>query len=122
MLLPPTPSPQTPVASSPGAIAPSEPVAVAPVENDGLVYAIANYDGEASLERVREVVPDAYLRQFNQGTQIQLGAFDDTAGAQAFVDELQAQGISTKFIAPRGDGEMGGWGDGEMGGWGDGNF
>ncbi|NES96176.1 MAG: SPOR domain-containing protein [Desertifilum sp. SIO1I2] len=100
LLLPPTPSPQTPVASSPGAIAPSEPVAVAPVENEGLVYAIANYDGEGSLEQIREVVPDAYLRDFNQGTQIQLGAFSDTASAEAFIEELQTQGISAQIYRP----------------------
>lgn len=100
LLLPATPVPQTagsPQVAPEGGVEPSEPVEAAPTPGDGLFYAVVDYDSDRTLEQVREVVPDAYLREFNQGTKIQLGTFNDRASAEAFIDELEYQGISAQI-------------------------
>ena len=53
---------------------------------------VTPYTGDPSLDRVRGVVSDAFVRE----SQIQAGAFADEAAAQARVQELQAQGISAQ--------------------------
>lgn len=100
LLLPPTPVPQTadsPQLAPEAGAEPSEPVEAAPTPGDGLFYAVVDYDSDRTLEQVREVVPDAYLREFSQGTKIQLGTFTDQASAEAFIDELEYQGISAQI-------------------------
>lgn len=67
---------------------------------DDYFYVVLDYDGEASLEKAREVVADAYARDFPSGSQIQLGAFNDAATAQILVQELQRQGLAAKVYRP----------------------
>lgn len=61
-----------------------------------------NYNNQVStLNRVRDVVPDAYLREFPSGVKVQVGAFDDTPGAESLVNRLQEEGISAQvYQAP----------------------
>jgi cell division protein FtsN len=68
----------------------------------GFVFVVVDYNDEvARLEQVREVVPDAYLREFPEGVKVQVGAFDDTGTAQGLVDRLTEEGISAQVYQPR---------------------
>lgn len=57
-------------------------------------YVLADYS-DSSLETARQLVPDAYVREFpEQGTRIQLGAFSEKQKAKQLVEQLRQQGIS----------------------------
>ena len=49
------------------------------------------------LDQAQEAVPEAYLKNSNQGAQIQFGAFSDRGAAEALVEELQDQGIPAQL-------------------------
>jgi len=115
-LLPPPPLPETapqaatppPTANNPNT-APVQPspspattvpvitleTAAAPPPKDRLYYVVTNYTGNQALVRAQAIVPDAYLRKFPEGTQIQMGAFETQAQAKTLAEQLQQQGIST---------------------------
>ena len=105
--VPPTPKP-TPTAA-PAPTATPKPAAGAaprpntnPVEaNDGLYYVVTNYTDERSLEKAREVVPDAYVREFKTGVKVQMGALDNPEAAKRLAEELRVQGISVQYDTPR---------------------
>ncbi len=63
-------------------------------------YVVMEYDGEQSLEKARQVVAEAYTREFPVGSRIQLGAFGDAATAQVLVQELQRQGLAAQVYRP----------------------
>lgn len=68
----------------------------------GFIFVVVDYNDQVSrLEQVREVVPDAYLREFPDGVKVQVGAFDDTQTAQALVSRLGEDGISAQVYEPR---------------------
>ncbi|NER49827.1 MAG: SPOR domain-containing protein [Symploca sp. SIO1A3] len=69
--------------------------AAPPTAQDRLYYVVSNYTGDKALIKAKTIVPDAYVRKFPEGTQIQMGAFDTEAQAQSLVEQLQQQGIST---------------------------
>jgi cell division septation protein DedD len=54
---------------------------------------VADYTGNQSLESARGVVGDAYVRDFQGGTKIQMGAFSQESSARDLVQRLQQQGI-----------------------------
>jgi hypothetical protein len=111
--------PQAPTPSR-SAVAPSRPVpktysapvlpsttrATAPTEarstsnNAYPVKVITPYDSDSTLAKSRTVVPDAYLRNFPDGAKIQLGAYSDTAAAEAKVQELRSRGIPAEVYKP----------------------
>ena len=62
-------------------------------------FVVVEYDPQA-WEKVREAVPDAYLRQFPVGERIQVGAFDSDGEAQELVERLNAQGINAQAYQP----------------------
>ncbi len=68
----------------------------------GFIFVVVDYNNQVStLNQVREVVPDAYLRQFPGGVKVQVGAFDDTQSAESLVNRLQEDGISAQvYQAP----------------------
>ncbi|MDB9525913.1 SPOR domain-containing protein [Oscillatoria sp. CS-180] len=74
-----------------------EPVSVEPASS---YYVVSDYTGDPSLSTVREVVDDAYVRNFDTGARIQLGAFNSEAGAAALVEELESQGIDAQVYEP----------------------
>ncbi len=64
-------------------------------------YVVANYTGNGSLEAARQLVGEAYLRNFASGTKIQLGAFAQESAAQDFIQKLQRQGLNVQlYTAP----------------------
>jgi hypothetical protein len=67
---------------------------------DGYFYVVMPYDGPSSVERAREAIADAYVREFPIGKTIQLGAFDDIATAKEMVQRLSQQGIQTQVYQP----------------------
>ncbi|NET59657.1 MAG: SPOR domain-containing protein [Symploca sp. SIO2E6] len=91
----PSPTTTTPVLTPEASPSP-KPVeaASAPVQKDRFYYVVSKYTGNQALEQAQTIVPDAYLRKFPEGTQIQLGAFDTEAQAKTLVEQLQQQGIS----------------------------
>lgn len=64
-------------------------------------YVVSDYTGDPSLEDAREVVDDAYVRNFESGARIQLGAFNSEEGAAALAEELQGQGIEAQIYEPQ---------------------
>jgi len=60
-------------------------------------YVLVPVDRPRTYEQAREVVPDAYLREFPSGVKIQMGAFATEEDARALVDRLQKQGITAEI-------------------------
>lgn len=67
---------------------------------ENFYYVVMEYEGEQSLEKARQVVADAYTREFPVGVRIQLGAFGDATTAQVLVQELQRQGLPAQVYRP----------------------
>ncbi|MFO7090604.1 hypothetical protein B9R42_15245, partial [Arthrospira platensis PCC 7345] len=67
---------------------------------DGFYYVVTDYENEARLETVRQVVPDAYIRRFKTGVKIQMGALGDAESAKLLAEELRAEGIAVQFDTP----------------------
>ncbi len=63
-------------------------------------YVIASYTGDASLNKARELVPDAFVRRFKVGDRIQLAAFDNRAQAEEQVAFLNQQDIYVEVFGP----------------------
>ena len=63
-------------------------------------YVVSDYTGDPSLDEAREVVGDAYVRNFDVGARIQLGAFSSEEGAAALTEELNNQGIEAQIYEP----------------------
>ncbi|WP_080807399.1 SPOR domain-containing protein [Halomicronema hongdechloris] len=94
---PPSPRPSRSAApsASPAASASPTPTSVPPN-----YYVVADYTGDQSLAAARQVVGDAYVRNFSMGARIQLGAFVDSESAQSLVRQLQSQGITAQVHTP----------------------
>ncbi len=94
----PAPAPQpAAVGPAPATANPSPAVSQAPVSS---YYVVSDYTGDLSLDEAREVVGDAYVRNFDVGARIQLGAFSSEAGAAALTEELSSQGIEAQVYEP----------------------
>jgi hypothetical protein len=98
-----------PPASAPTAIENESATSETPVISDtpdpnrapvSTYYVVTDYTGDPSLESVREVVDGAYVRNFDTGARIQLGAFNTSEGAAALVEELQQQGLNVDILEP----------------------
>jgi hypothetical protein len=59
---------------------------------------VTHYDSDRTLDSVRKVVPDAYVRNFSGGAHIQLGATGSAAEAEARVQQLRQQGIAAEVV------------------------
>jgi hypothetical protein len=63
---------------------------------------VTEYNGDQSLEQARQVVGDAYVRNFPQGgARVQLGSFSDPSRAQELIQNLQQQGIPAQVYNPK---------------------
>ena len=82
---------------APVAVAPSPAPAAAAGSN---FYVIASYTGDDSLNKARELVPDAFVRNFQAGARIQLAAFDNQAQAEDQVAALTQQGATVELFGP----------------------
>lgn len=97
----PEPPSLEPQAAEPAPPEPPAEVAAAPTAPDtDYYYVVGNYSGDRSLEEAQSAVPNAYVRNFNSGAQIQYGAFTDAAGAQELAERLQQQGLSAEVYQP----------------------
>ena len=63
-------------------------------------YVVTSYTGDASLNQARELVPDAFVRNFQAGARIQLAAFDNRAQAEDQVAFLTQQGAAVELFGP----------------------
>jgi hypothetical protein len=96
-----TTAPITPSSISPTATtAPPAVSGISPTATGNNYYVIMDYTGDASLAQARTVVGDAFVRNYQEGSRIQLGAFDNATSAQQFLQELQAQGLTGRLYGP----------------------
>ncbi|ESA35345.1 tat pathway signal sequence domain protein [Leptolyngbya sp. Heron Island J] len=94
----PTAAAPTPAATPTPTTPPASPL---PTDANGSnFYVIASYTGDASLNKARELVPDAFVRNFDAGARIQLAAFDNRAQAEDQVAFLTQQGITVELFGP----------------------
>ncbi|NEQ46027.1 MAG: hypothetical protein F6K00_21780 [Leptolyngbya sp. SIOISBB] len=63
-------------------------------------YVVTDYTGDPSLDDARTVVQDAYVRNFDMGARIQLGAFSNQEGAAELTETLRDQGIEAEIYEP----------------------
>lgn len=82
---------------------PADPPKVVAIPADGTryYYVVVATGGEAALAAARQVVPDAYVREFPVGARIQLGALGSLAQAQQLARQLQAAGIRPEIYHPQ---------------------
>lgn len=98
-IVPPDPQPVYVQPSAPVSVAPLPPVAPVPAADanpsprGNYYYVVTPYNGDPSLESAREAVPDAYVRNFEAGASVQLGAFSEADRAEELIQQLQEQGI-----------------------------
>lgn len=88
-----TPAPATPATPAPT-------TGVSPASFPGFYYVVMDYQNDESLWKAREVVPDAYLREYPIGVKIQVAAFEDQASAQAMLEQMKKQGITGQIYKP----------------------
>ncbi len=92
----PTPTAAEPVAAS----LPAASRGVGSAARPRIHYVVMPGTNESSLSRARQVVRDAYVRQLNGQSYIQLGAFSDPENARKRADQLQSAGLSVSVIEP----------------------
>lgn len=63
-------------------------------------YVVIDYQNEDSLFLARQVIPDAYVREFPNGVKVQMAAFEDTASAERMVQYLKEQGFAAQVYRP----------------------
>ncbi|MGD1897564.1 MAG: SPOR domain-containing protein [Phormidesmis sp.] len=67
----------------------------------GLTYYVTTpFTTDQGLTTIRETVSEAFVRQFANGTQIQIAAFDNPQAAQALIAELKNKGITAQIYGP----------------------
>ncbi|MGL5196815.1 MAG: hypothetical protein ACRC8Y_24760 [Chroococcales cyanobacterium] len=94
-----TPAPAAPATpATPATPAPT--TGVSPASFPGFYYVVMDYQNDESLWKAREVVPDAYLREYPIGVKIQVAAFEDQASAQAMVEQMKKQGLTGQIYKP----------------------
>jgi hypothetical protein len=88
----------TPANATPATPAPTS--GVSPASFPGFYYVVMDYQNDQSLTKAREVVPDAYLREYPIGVKIQVAAFEDEASAKVMVEQMKGQGINAQIYRP----------------------
>jgi SPOR domain len=89
-------------APTPAAYAPSvlpTPIAQAP-PSASRYYVVTDYTGDPSLSKARQAIGDAYVRNFDDGAKVQMGAFEDSASAEQMARQLQQQGVPAQVYQP----------------------
>lgn len=83
--------------------APSPSASVSPSAQNGAKYyvVVAPYQDSGSLEKARELVPDAFIDNKGGQSRIQLAQLDDLQQAQQFVNDLKKRGFSSTVLAQR---------------------
>lgn len=97
----PAPAAPTPAQPSPpAATTPSPESAASSSEPQGAYYVVTDYTGDPSLDEARTAVQDAYVRNFDVGARIQMGAFNTAEGAADLTEQLRNQGIEAEVYEP----------------------
>jgi len=96
----PTLSPGTAASPSPPPVA-ADPPPPALRSGDNYYYVVADNASPRSLEQMRRIVPEAYVRDFPEGPQIQVGAYDSRQPAEDIVQFLKRQGVAATIREPR---------------------
>ncbi|MDJ0554460.1 MAG: hypothetical protein QNJ68_08490 [Microcoleaceae cyanobacterium MO_207.B10] len=65
--------------------------------DDGWYYVVVDYVNEESLYQAQQVISDAYIRETDDGTKIQMGALWEPERAKTFLKELRAEGLNPKY-------------------------
>ncbi|MGB3533890.1 MAG: hypothetical protein WBA13_10280 [Microcoleaceae cyanobacterium] len=89
-----TPTPQAPAGAA--TRSQSQPVEA----EDGYYYVVTDYENPNSLTTAQEAVAEAYVREFETGTKIQMGALEDAATARILAEQLRVQGINVEYDVP----------------------
>ncbi|MEM9138144.1 MAG: SPOR domain-containing protein, partial [Cyanobacteria bacterium P01_F01_bin.42] len=92
-------APSTPSTASQSSL-PQVAAQPSPAPGAGTYYVVADYTGDQALSNARNVVGDAFVRNFSEGARIQLGAFQDESRAQELIQELERQGIPARVQSP----------------------
>ncbi|HEY9827383.1 MAG TPA: hypothetical protein V6D19_18235 [Stenomitos sp.] len=88
--------------SSPSPAPASSPSASPSAQNGARYYiVVAPYQDSASLEKARELVPDAFIDDKGGQSRIQLAQLDDLQQAQQLVNDLKKRGFSSTVLAQR---------------------
>jgi hypothetical protein len=88
-----------PAPASAPAYAPPVPIAQAPPPVSRY-YVVTDYTGDPSLSKARQAIGDAYVRNFDDGAKVQMGAFEDSASAEQMARHLQQQGVPAQVYQP----------------------
>ncbi len=72
----------------------------APAKKGGYYFVVTNYGSDRDLNKVRTIVPDAYVRNLSNGSRIQMGAFKRESEAKTMVNQLKQQGITASIYNP----------------------
>jgi hypothetical protein len=98
----PDPAPANNTPTQETASQPTQPTqsTVNPQSFPAFFYVLIEYDNDDTLFIARDVVPDAYVREFPIGVKIQMGAFEDSASAQTMVNYLKEQGLAAQVYQP----------------------
>ena len=91
----PPPAAAPPATTTPATTTPSSSTAAG-----GNYYVVTSFTGDASLSQARDVVSDAFVRNFSDGTYIQVAAFDNEASAQEQIKALQQRGLTVQLYGP----------------------
>ncbi|MGA0198816.1 MAG: hypothetical protein ACO3NK_06775, partial [Prochlorotrichaceae cyanobacterium] len=59
---------------------------------------ITPYTSDRLLDQSQSIVPNAYLKNTEQGANIQFGVFNDPDAAAALAEQLQQEGIPVEVI------------------------
>ncbi len=86
--------------SQPQTIKPSQP-RQASEKPKAFYRVVTDYQNDAALNKVKQQVPDAFVRNFSEGAKIQVGAYDNEIEARAKVESLRQQGISAEIKQPQ---------------------
>ena len=59
---------------------------------------VTPYTSDQLLDKAQTIVPDAYLKNTEEGANIQFGVFNDPESAAALVDQLREEGIPVQVV------------------------
>lgn len=94
----PAPAPQP--ATAEGDVAARSPEASPSAAPQRTYQVVTEYSGDRSLEQAREAVGDAFVRNYDDGARVQMGAFSSEERARELVQQLEQQGIPAQVREP----------------------
>lgn len=102
---PPSPLPSTAIAPTEGvppntvANSAATPTPTEPINPNAARYIVLATGGQETLQKARQLVPDAYIAVVDGQNRVQLAALDNLQQAQQMVNELKNQGFPASIVA-----------------------